>query len=130
MRFDSHGISNGCWSGELIAATPPARVALVHRGNAVAQASLRQIGPDRWILSADLPGTVVDQGAQAVALVAGDPGDAGSQVLGHLTLVAGTVIADDVLAEVAQLRAELDLLKREFRRLGASIAPAGAPAVT
>jgi hypothetical protein len=40
-------------------------------------------------------------------------------VLARLTLVAGAVAGDELLAEVAQLRAELDLLKREFRRLAA-----------
>ncbi|MFD2814100.1 hypothetical protein ACFSYD_05530 [Paracoccus aerius] len=37
-------------------------------------------------------------------------------MLASLTLVAGTVAGEELLAEVAQLRAELDLVKREFRR--------------
>ena len=44
-----------------------------------------------------------------------------ARVLARLTLVAGAVAGDELLAEVAQLRAELDLLKREFRRLAAGV---------
>ena len=43
----------------------------------------------------------------------------GAPVLGRLDLRAGQPLAQDVLAEIALLRAELELMKREFRRLAA-----------
>ena len=36
--------------------------------------------------------------------------------LGDFTLIAGEPLADDLRAEVELLRAELDMLKRAFRR--------------
>lgn len=90
MTFEDHGVAGGCWTGALRADRQP-----------------------------DPPGTVIDQGAHGLLLVAGEPGAPGSQVLARLTLVSGQVAGDELLAEVAHLRAELDLLKREFRRLAA-----------
>jgi hypothetical protein len=37
-------------------------------------------------------------------------------VLEKFTLIAGDVLGDDIRAEVDLLRAELDMLKRAFRR--------------
>lgn len=113
MKFESHGVSGGCWNGALQAANPPAALSVLHRGEVVAEASLRDAGPGVWAVSVSLPPAVIDQGAHSLLLVAGD------EVLSSLALIAGTVAGDDLLAEVAQLRAELDLLKREFRRLAA-----------
>ena len=38
------------------------------------------------------------------------------EVLGSFTLIAGEALGDDLRAEVSLLRAELDMLKRAFRR--------------
>jgi len=116
MTFEDHGLSAGCWTGALQSDNPPAALCLVHRGKAVAQARLREAGPGTWSVAVDLPGEVIDRGVHGLLLVAGDPDKVGSQVLASLTLVAGTVAGEELLAEVAQLRAELDLVKREFRR--------------
>lgn len=119
MTFESLGVAGGCWSGTLHAANPPASLAVVHRGQVVAQARAQGAGPGLWAVTADLPSVVIDEGVHSLLLVAGEPDAPASQVLGSLTLIAGRVAGEDVLAEVAQLRAELDLLKREFRRLAA-----------
>jgi hypothetical protein len=39
----------------------------------------------------------------------------GTQV-GHFTLIAGEALGDDIRVEMELLRAELDMLKRAFRR--------------
>lgn len=113
MKFESHGVFAGCWTGALLADSPPGPLTVVHRGQAVATATLRDAGPGAWSVTADLPAHVIEEGTHSLLLVAGD------KVLARLTLVAGTAAGDDLLAEVAQLRAELDLLKREFRRFAA-----------
>lgn len=119
MTFEDHGVADGCWTGALRADRQPDPPCVIHRGAVVAQARLRDAGPGVWAVEADLPGTVIDQGAHGLLLVVGEPGAPGSQVLARLTLVSGQVAGDELLAEVAHLRAELDLLKREFRRLAA-----------
>ncbi|MCZ0960459.1 hypothetical protein [Paracoccus benzoatiresistens] len=121
MKFESHGVSAGCWHGALQADSPPARLSVVHRGQVVAEAALRDAGPGIWSVAADLPAMVIDGGVHSLLLVAGDPESPASQVLGNLVLIAGAVASGDLLAEVAQLRAELDLLKREFRRFASGI---------
>lgn len=118
MHFDSHGVAGGCWTGILRADAAPTSLRVIHRGQDVATASLRQAEPGLWTLAAALPPMVIDEGVHALLLVAGTEGT-DLRVLGSLTLIAGAVAGDDLLAEVALLRAELDLLKREFRRLGA-----------
>ena len=120
MRFEDHGVSAGCWTGALQADRPPADLRVVHRGKVVAQAVLQDAGPRLWSVMADLPAEVIDRGAHGLLLMAGNT------VLARLTLIAGAVAGDDLLAEVAQLRAELDLLKREFRRFAAAAGQAGA----
>ena len=119
MKFESHGVVAGCWTGALQGTGTPPELSVVHRGQVVAMAALRDAGPGVWSVTADLPATVIGSGVNGLVLVAGDPDSAGSRVLGSLTLVAGTVAGDDLLAEVAQLRAELELVKREFRRFAA-----------
>lgn len=101
MRFESHGVLAGCWNGALQASGQPPRLSVVHRGQVVAEAALRDAGSGIWAVTAALPASVIDDGVHS------------------LLLVAGTAAGGDLLAEVAQLRAELDLLKREFRRFAA-----------
>lgn len=123
MTFESHGVAAGCWIGVLASDVPPAGLVVLHRGQVVARAVLRDAGPGAWSVAANLPAAVIDTGLHALLLVVGDgdgnPAGPAPQVLSSLTLIAGSVAGDDLLAEVAQLRAELDLLKREFRRLAA-----------
>lgn len=122
MEFHSHGVAGGIWSGLLEAAVPPARLCVLHEGEAVAEAALTGPGGGPWQVRAELPGGVICDGIHSLLLVAGQggAGDApgmGARVLGRLDLRAGRPLAGDLLAEIAQLRAEMDMLKREFRRL-------------
>lgn len=118
LTFECQGVAAGCWIGLLrCGGTPPSELAVVHRGQVVARPALRDAGPGLWAVSADLPASVIDTGAHSLLLTTGE--GAGARILGSLTLVAGSAAAEDLIAEVAQLRAELDLLKREFRRFAA-----------
>ena len=42
--------------------------------------------------------------------------DGGGTKLGHFSIIAGEALGEDLHAEVELLRAELDMLKRAFRR--------------
>jgi hypothetical protein len=57
-----------------------------------------------------VPASVLSEGVQTVLFRLGD------QVLAHLTLIAGVPLEEDLRAEISLLRAELDVLKRAFRR--------------
>ncbi|MEH6785950.1 MAG: hypothetical protein V7673_01390 [Paracoccus sp. (in: a-proteobacteria)] len=121
MHFDSHGIAGGIWRGTLTGSLS-GRLCIAHEGEVVAEA--RATGPDGgpWQIEVELPGSVISDGITSLLLLACEAGMApgpGAPVLGRLDLRAGQPLAQDVLAEIALLRAELELMKREFRRLAA-----------
>ncbi len=123
MEFHSHGVACGIWSGRLETAKPPARLCVLHEGEVVAEAALTpDVGGEGWLVRVELPGRVIRDGVHSVLLIAaqgrpGDPPGIAAQVLGRLDLCAGQPLPADLLAEIAQIRAELDMIKREFRRL-------------
>jgi len=65
-----------------------------------------------WVVRVHVPKAALSDGVQTILIV-----DAMSDtVLNNLTFVAGDPLQDDIRAEVDLLRAELDMLKRAFRR--------------
>ncbi|OBY25405.1 hypothetical protein [Leisingera sp. JC1] len=65
-----------------------------------------------WLVAVPVPPEAVADGVQTFVIF--DAAD--STRLGDFTLIAGEAVADDLRAEVELLRAELDMLKRAFRR--------------
>lgn len=121
-EFECHGVRGGVWTGRVTASERPGRVCVTARGEVVATARLTEVAGDTWEMRAELPAALISDGVVSLILVADDappeaPVDATGQRLGRLTIVAGQPLDGDLEAEIAQLRAELDLLKREFRRL-------------
>lgn len=122
-KFESHGVRGGVWSGHLTAPERPGRVCLVAMGEPVAEARLTDRDGGGWDLRVDLPGSLLSDGTICLILVADEDSTADTPIgpqsrhLARLILSAGKALDDDVTSEIAQLRAELDLLKREFRRL-------------
>lgn len=120
-QFENHGLKAGVWSGNLIAAEAPARVALVHLGEIVSVARLSE-GEGAWQVSVDLPTSFLSDGLHSLILIAdsgqeGDPPHPDAVQLDRLNLMAGAPLEHELMAEIKLIRAELDLLKREFRRL-------------
>lgn len=65
-----------------------------------------------WLLEVPIPTEAICEGVQVFVVT--DAAD--GETLGQFTLIAGEVLGDDIRAEVELLRAELDMLKRAFRR--------------
>lgn len=66
----------------------------------------------QWILRIPVPAKILADGVQSILIQ-----DARSRErLGSFTIVTGEPLEDDIRAEVDLLRAELDMLKRAFRR--------------
>ena len=66
----------------------------------------------RWLVQVPVPLEAVGDGVQTFLIV-----DATiDEVLESFTLISGEALGDDIRAEVELLRAELDMLKRAFRR--------------
>lgn len=110
MQFTNHGLKSGIWSGTLTAARPPARLTVTLRGQDIAQAVLTPMGAGEWQVRATLPATALSDGAHSLMLMAD-----GGGVLARLPIIAGTALDGDMIAEIALLRDELEMLKREFR---------------
>lgn len=116
MRVTGARIRGGTWEAVLEAGSAAPRPVLeaVHLERRLDGLDLREL-PDRpghWALSLPIPADILSDGVQTVLLR--DPQTGGT--LAHFTLVAGAVLEDDIRAEVDLLRAELDMLKRAFRR--------------
>ncbi|MEW9918148.1 hypothetical protein AB2B41_00910 [Marimonas sp. MJW-29] len=67
---------------------------------------------DHWTLSVPIPPDAIADGIQTL-LIRDKVADA---KIGHITLIAGDELSEDIRAEMNLLRAELDMLKRAFRR--------------
>ena len=67
---------------------------------------------DRWQLDIPVPPEAVGDGVQTFLILDGSS----DEVLDSFTLISGEALGDDIRAEVDLLRAELDMLKRAFRR--------------
>lgn len=65
-----------------------------------------------WLLQVPVPADAIADGVQV--FVISDKID--GTKLGHFTLIAGEALGDDIRVEMDLLRAELDMLKRAFRR--------------
>lgn len=107
-------LAGGVW--EALAPPGPApRVRAEHAGRAlagVAVAAAPDGGPDGWLIRVPVPPEAIADGLHTVLVTDADTGEA----LASFALAAGDALAPDPRAELDLLRAELDLLKRAFRR--------------
>ena len=107
-------ILEGVWEGVL---TAPGRdgaapaLAVSHLGEEVGGLEVTPAGPGEWTLRLPIPAERISDGIQTFVIRDGD-----GTVLDSFTIVAGAPLAEDLRAEIALLREELDLLKRAFRR--------------
>lgn len=106
----------GVWQGLLRAegqsAAPP-EISVTLRDLPVSGVTVAQAQePGRWVVEVPVPLEAVGDGVQTFLIL-----DANTEtVLESFTLIAGEVPGDDIRVEVELLRAELDMLKRAFRR--------------
>lgn len=123
-EFESFGLRAGVWSGRLTTDSPPARVMLVHRGQVVGQPRLTAEGATAWRVDAAIPAERLEDGVTSLFLMADDGAATpaadpapGALRLAALTLSTGRALEGDLASEIALMRAEIDLLKRELRQL-------------
>ncbi|MFV0515096.1 MAG: hypothetical protein ACK5MY_15930 [Jhaorihella sp.] len=106
---------NGVWEGRLSGATDGIRpiVGVRYLDRYVEDVRLSECDePGCWDIAIPIPAEAVADGVHTF-LVTDEVDDAR---LGDFTLIAGESVADDLRAEMELLRAELDMLKRAFRR--------------
>jgi hypothetical protein len=103
----------GVWEAVVSAAAKPGIEAL-HQGSILPGLTVVALAgrPGDWLMRLPVPPDRLDDGVQTFLLRDHD----GGQTLGHFSIVAGLPLEADLRAEIDLLRAELDLLKRAFRR--------------
>lgn len=118
MTLTRMRLAEGVWEGLLSSRAREApRLLLRHRDELVGEpetveAEAASGEGRRWLVRFKLPVERLSDGVQTFVIEDASTGDA----LAHETVFSGEIVDDDIRAEVALLRAELDLLKRAFRR--------------
>ena len=107
------GLREAVWQGTILQkGEGHPQVQVLHDDRPVPDISLQAAGEGQWALKIPVPATAVADGIQTVVIL----DEADGTRLGHFTLMAGDDFSEDIRAEVELLRAELDMLKRAFRR--------------
>ena len=68
--------------------------------------------PGRWVLRVPVPVQSLKDGVQTYLVQLRESGE----TIGSFSIIAGEALGEDIRAEVELLRAELDMLKKAFRR--------------
>jgi hypothetical protein len=109
-------IQSGVWEGVLTAAPGAARpeVQVTHLDEPLHSAELSEIEgqPAAWTLRIAIPPALLADGVQTFVISEAKTG----AKLGAFAIVTGEPLDDDIRAELDLLRAELEMLKRAFRR--------------
>lgn len=110
-------ILGGIWEGVVTATgarTDAPEIEVTHMDQPLASHALTADpkAPGTWQLRIAIPPDVLSDGVQTFLIWDKDEGEK----LGAFTIVTGEPLEDDIRAEVDLLRAELDMLKKAFRR--------------
>ncbi len=117
LTISNARLREGVWQGLLVAPQENAElpeIEVLHFAEALRDVRLR---PDAemanvWTLSVPIPAALVSDGVQTFLVKEKSSG----RTLARFAIAAGAPLEEDLRAEVEFLRAELDLLKRAFRR--------------
>lgn len=104
----------GVWEGVLSAEGNPPALEVWHQQQRLDGMQLAEIPgqPGQWAVRLPIPAAALTEGTQTFLFrLAGS-----EETLAQFTIVTGVALEDDIRAEVDLLRAELDMLKRAFRR--------------
>lgn len=115
FRLTRTSLVAGVWEGLLAAADPegsPPRLSVTHEAQPLDGVELAAEGEGRWRLRVPVPPALLSDGLQSFIVADAESG----AVLGSFAILAGAPLAEDIRAELDLLRAEMDLLKRAFRR--------------
>lgn len=108
-------LSGGVWRGLIAYGTAKQpQFEISHNGTPLPDltVSMAEGVPGSWHLSAPIPPDTISDGVQVYVI--SDRAD--KRTLGQFTLIAGDAMSDTLSAQVALLRAELEMLKRALRR--------------
>lgn len=104
----------GVWEGEVTSSDELREplLSVTHLETEVPGVQLKKLEGGSWALRIPIPPSLLADGVQVVLIQDTVTGE----TLENITIIADEAIASDIRAEVELLRAELDMLKRAFRR--------------
>ncbi len=107
-------LAGGVWEGILTRSSDGAEPQLSVTSDETVMDGLELTpeGARKWTVRFVVPTNAINDGVQAFLITDGADGD----VLASFSVIAGEAAGDDLRAEIELLRAELDMLKRAFRR--------------
>jgi hypothetical protein len=107
-------IRAGVWEGILTGVAGEPKLDVLHQDQPVSGLTVQPADgqPGAWALRLPIPAELLSEGVQTFLIRT----VGAAEVLGHFTIITGVAMEDDVRAEIDLLRAELDMLKRAFRR--------------
>lgn len=113
MTLTKTRIQAGIYEGVLSGVSDPKLQALIE-GQPVETLSVtvEEDGSDCWSVRLAIPREVLTDGVQTFLITDQETGD----TLDSFTIVTGEPLDDDLRGEIDLLRAELDMLKKAFRR--------------
>jgi len=116
MEMTKTRIRAGVWEGVLTAAPegPTPRLEVLHLGTPVDGVTVTAdpAAPGRYQVEVPIPAELLHDGVQTFVI----RDAAGGAALASFSIVTGEPLEQDIRAEIDLLRAELDLLKKVFRR--------------
>ena len=117
LQLTKTRLVEGVWHGVLTlpdtAGSQPPAISVTHQGVALAGVDVVENRADNhWEVRVPIPAQLISDGLQSFVISNPDTGE----TLESFAILAGDALADDIWAEIGLLRAELDMLKRAFRR--------------
>ena len=112
MELTQTRIRGGVWEGVLTGAVEPPSLEVVLLEAVLPGLAVTALPGGNWAVRIAIPAEVLSEGVQTFLI----RDKASGQTLAHFTVITGVAMEDDMRAEVDLLRAELDMLKRAFRR--------------
>ncbi|MEE9388130.1 MAG: hypothetical protein V3U96_05940 [Paracoccaceae bacterium] len=103
----------GVWEGVITGANAQPDLEVSHLGAALKfELSTSENAPNALVLRIPVPADLLSDGVQVFLISNKTTG----RTLNSFTIIAGEPLEDDIRAETELLRAELDMLKKAFRR--------------
>ena len=103
----------GVWEAILEGAAIKPEITVSHLDRPVDGVTLTEAGKGgQWLLKVPVPARAICDGVQTFLV----QDVASGATLGSFSIISGEALGDDIRAEMDLLRAELDMLKRAFRR--------------
>lgn len=114
MKLTKTRIQAGVWEGVLTGAKERPEITVTHLTKPVGGATVREDpeAPGQFLVEVPIPAEALSEGVQTFVITDSES----DERLASFSIVTGQPIEEDFRAEMDLLRAELDMLKRAFRR--------------